>query len=99
MRLGRLIGKNYMRSPTIAKRASHSTLSPTSSTFDYIMPRRLRVSILSLLLFVTTLSTAQNIQYATRFPKNKLYDLSPSSTGLDNIDGTVAAFGDFNGDK
>lgn len=88
-----------MRSPTIAKRASHRTHFTTSSTFNYIMPRRLRASILSLLLFVTTLSTAQNIQYATRFPKNKLYDLSPSSTGLDNIDGTVAAFGDFNGDK
>ncbi|KAI7881702.1 hypothetical protein K492DRAFT_236516 [Lichtheimia hyalospora FSU 10163] len=63
------------------------------------MPRRLRTSILSLVLFITTLSTGQNIQYATRFPKNKLYDLSPSSTGLDTMDGTVAAFGDFNGDK
>lgn len=69
------------------------------STLYYIMPRRLKSSILSLFLFFTTLTTAQNIQYATRFPKNKLYDLSPSSTGLDTIDGTVAAFGDFNGDK
>ncbi|CAO3614592.1 unnamed protein product [Cunninghamella echinulata] len=29
----------------------------------------------------------------------RLYNLAPSSLGLDNIDGTIAAFGDFNADK
>ncbi|KAG0188719.1 hypothetical protein DFQ28_004447 [Apophysomyces sp. BC1034] len=42
---------------------------------------------------------AQSFQYATRFPQSKLYSLSPKSVGLGDFDGTVAAFGDFNGDK
>lgn len=46
-----------------------------------------------------TATLAQTFQYGSRFPKNKLYNLEPGAIGLDNIDGTVAAFGDFNGDK
>lgn len=46
-----------------------------------------------------TAALSQNFQYGTRFPKNKLYNLEPETIGLDGIDGTIAAFGDFNGDK
>lgn len=46
-----------------------------------------------------TAALAQTFQYGSRFPKNKLYNLEPDTIGLDSIDGTVAAFGDFNGDK
>ncbi|GAA5798014.1 hypothetical protein HPULCUR_003412 [Helicostylum pulchrum] len=49
------------------------------------------------LLPITVLS--QKFQYGTRFPKNKLYNLEANTIGLDGIDGTIAAFGDFNGDK
>ncbi|KAI8072567.1 hypothetical protein BC940DRAFT_292890 [Gongronella butleri] len=42
---------------------------------------------------------AQSLQYAKRFPKSRLYNLSPESVGLGNIDGTISAFGDFNADK
>lgn len=49
------------------------------------------------LLPTTILS--QTFQYGTRFPKNKLYNLEANTIGLDGIDGTIAAFGDFNGDK
>ncbi|KAG2226834.1 hypothetical protein INT45_005799 [Circinella minor] len=57
------------------------------------------VAALILCIATLTLGQSNNFQYATRFPQNKLYNLSPSSTGLDGIDGTVAAFGDFNNDK
>jgi integrin alpha FG-GAP repeat containing protein 1 len=46
-----------------------------------------------------TATIAQNFQYSTRFPKNKLYNLTSTEIGLNAIDGTIAAFGDFNGDK
>jgi integrin alpha FG-GAP repeat containing protein 1 len=46
-----------------------------------------------------TVTIAQTFQYGQRFPNNKLYNLEPDTIGLDGIDGTVAAFGDFNGDK
>lgn len=46
-----------------------------------------------------TTTIAQAFQYGTRFPKSKLYNLTQSEIGLDAIDGTIAAFGDFNGDK
>ncbi|OBZ83458.1 T-cell immunomodulatory protein [Choanephora cucurbitarum] len=42
---------------------------------------------------------AQALNYASRFPSSQLYGLKPDSIGLDNLDGTIAAFGDFNGDK
>lgn len=42
---------------------------------------------------------SQTFQYGTRFPNNKLYNLEADTIGLDNIEGTIAAFGDFNGDK
>ena len=57
------------------------------------------VAALILCIATLTLGQSNNFQYATRFPQNKLYNLPPSSTGLDGIDGTVAAFGDFNNDK
>ncbi|KAI8089476.1 uncharacterized protein BX664DRAFT_333099 [Halteromyces radiatus] len=50
-------------------------------------------------LFRNSLANAQSIQYAQRFPKSRLYSLSPASLGLGNMDGTIAAFGDFNADK
>ncbi|KAI8140634.1 hypothetical protein BJV82DRAFT_621881 [Fennellomyces sp. T-0311] len=59
----------------------------------------LKVAVLILCIATLGLGQNSNFQYATRFPQNKLYNLSPSSTGLDAIDGTVAAFGDFNNDK
>jgi integrin alpha FG-GAP repeat containing protein 1 len=46
-----------------------------------------------------TATIAQTFNYGSRFPKDKLYNLEPNTIGLDGIDGTVAAFGDFNGDK
>ncbi|CEP13272.1 hypothetical protein [Parasitella parasitica] len=46
-----------------------------------------------------TATIAQIFKYGSRFPKNKLYNLEPDIIGLEKIDGTVAAFGDFNGDK
>jgi integrin alpha FG-GAP repeat containing protein 1 len=52
-----------------------------------------------LLGLLPTSIIAQTFNYASRFPKNKLYNLEPNTIGLDGIDGTVAAFGDFNGDK
>lgn len=52
-----------------------------------------------LLLGLLPSTIAQNFEYAQRFPKSRLYNLEPKSIGLDTIDGTVAAFGDFNGDK
>ncbi|KAI8881111.1 hypothetical protein K501DRAFT_223676 [Backusella circina FSU 941] len=52
------------------------------------------------LLFLLPFTTlAQNFKYSTQYPKDKLYSLSSSTIGLNNIDGTIAAFGDFNGDK
>ncbi|KAI9027529.1 hypothetical protein CLU79DRAFT_881311 [Phycomyces nitens] len=42
---------------------------------------------------------AQSFEYATRFPQNKLYSLDQKTIGLEDFDGTIAAFGDFNGDK
>ncbi|KAI9473399.1 MAG: hypothetical protein EXX96DRAFT_528016 [Benjaminiella poitrasii] len=41
----------------------------------------------------------QLFNYGARFPKNKLYNLERNTIGLDNFDGTIASFGDFNGDK
>lgn len=52
-----------------------------------------------LLPLLPTIVIGQNFQYGTRFPKSKLYNLEPKTIGLDEIDGTIAAFGDFNGDK
>lgn len=52
-----------------------------------------------LLLGLLPSTIAQNFNYAQRFPKSKLYNLEPDSIGLASIDGTIAAFGDFNGDK
>lgn len=49
-------------------------------------------------LLPTTL-LAQTFNFAARFPKSKLYNLEPDTIGLDGMDGTIAAFGDFNGDK
>ncbi|SAM07750.1 hypothetical protein [Absidia glauca] len=56
-------------------------------------------SIVLLLLLGSPSVGAQSIQYAKRFPKSRLYNLSPASLGLDHLDGTIAAFGDFNADK
>ncbi|KAI7866537.1 hypothetical protein BDF14DRAFT_1812406 [Spinellus fusiger] len=53
---------------------------------------------LSLGLLVVPVVLAQSFEYATRFPKNKLYSLEPTTIGL-AIDGTIAAFGDLDGDK
>ncbi|KAI9311839.1 hypothetical protein BX666DRAFT_1992962 [Dichotomocladium elegans] len=63
------------------------------------MPSLMKSAVVSFFLSLTSVTLAQNFQYAQRFPQNKLYNLPPSSTGLDEIDGTIAAFGDFNGDK
>ena len=61
----------------------------------------MRLSTLPWLIagILPTAALAQTFQYGSRFPKNKLYNLEPDTIGLDSIDGTVAAFGDFNGDK
>jgi integrin alpha FG-GAP repeat containing protein 1 len=53
----------------------------------------------TLCALLPTTILAQTFNYATRFPKSKLYNLEPNTVGLDGIDGTIAAFGDFNGDK
>ncbi|KAI7897751.1 uncharacterized protein BX663DRAFT_481196 [Cokeromyces recurvatus] len=58
----------------------------------------MKIVLCSLLLLPLSV-LGQFFNYGTRFPKNKLYNLEPQTIGLDNIDGTVAAFGDFNGDK
>lgn len=42
---------------------------------------------------------AYAFQYPEAFPKSKLYQLSPQIMGLEDMAGTIAAFGDFNGDK
>jgi hypothetical protein len=42
---------------------------------------------------------AYAFQYPAAFPKSKLYQLSPQDMGLEDMAGTIAAFGDFNGDK
>ncbi|KAG2182189.1 hypothetical protein INT43_007116 [Umbelopsis isabellina] len=42
---------------------------------------------------------ANAFQYPEAFPKSKLYQLSPQIMGLEDMAGTIAAFGDFNGDK
>jgi len=42
---------------------------------------------------------AAAFQYPTAFPKSKLYQLSPQTIGIEDLAGTIAAFGDFNGDK
>lgn len=52
-----------------------------------------------LLCFLPTIIICQTFNYTSTFPKNKLYSLKPDSIGLDKVDGTIAAFGDFNGDK
>ncbi|KAI8983819.1 hypothetical protein BDB01DRAFT_790233 [Pilobolus umbonatus] len=53
-----------------------------------------------LLLSVFILSIhAQNFKYGPSLPKNKLYGLDTDTIGLGAMDGTIAAFGDFNGDK
>jgi integrin alpha FG-GAP repeat containing protein 1 len=57
-------------------------------------------SALAGLLFLLPFTTlAQNFKYSTQYPKDKLYSLTSSTIGLNNLDGTIAAFGDFNGDK
>ncbi|KAG1456295.1 hypothetical protein G6F56_006860 [Rhizopus delemar] len=53
----------------------------------------------SLLLGLLPTTLCQTFNYGTTFPKNKLYGLKSDSIGLDKIEGTIAAFGDFNGDK
>jgi integrin alpha FG-GAP repeat containing protein 1 len=61
----------------------------------------MKISTISWLIasILPTAAIAQKFQYGSRFPKNKLYNLEPDTIGLEDIDGTVAAFGDFNGDK
>ncbi|CAO3663293.1 unnamed protein product [Umbelopsis ramanniana] len=55
---------------------------------------------LALCCCITNLfSTSYAFQYPSTFPKSKLYQLPPDSLGIDNLAGTIAAFGDFNGDK
>jgi hypothetical protein len=44
-------------------------------------------------------NTVYAFQYSSTFTKSKLYQLSPDTLGIDNLAGTIAAFGDFNGDK
>ncbi|KAI9301293.1 hypothetical protein BJ944DRAFT_257589 [Cunninghamella echinulata] len=52
----------------------------------------IKLNLLSLFFFVLFFFTnpllilAQSIQYSSRFPKSRLYNLAPSSLGLDNID-------------
>lgn len=69
--------------------------------FHYSITLFMKLTTISLLIagILPTATLAQTFQYGSRFPKNKLYNLEPGAIGLDNIDGTVAAFGDFNGDK
>ncbi|KAI8381145.1 uncharacterized protein BYT42DRAFT_565436 [Radiomyces spectabilis] len=52
-----------------------------------------------LLLCCIFSASAQNFKYTNRFPQSKLYNMSPRSIGLQDMDGTIAAFADFNGDK
>ncbi|KAI9248623.1 hypothetical protein BY458DRAFT_526411 [Sporodiniella umbellata] len=52
-----------------------------------------------ILLGLLSPALSQTFNYGATFPKNKLYGLKTDSIGLDKIDGTIAAFGDFNGDK
>lgn len=53
----------------------------------------------ALYALLPTAIVGQAFNYATRFPKSKLYSLEPDTVGLADLDGTIAAFGDFNGDK
>ncbi|KAI8991683.1 hypothetical protein BDF20DRAFT_812771 [Mycotypha africana] len=61
------------------------------------------MKLLYLLLPFLTFNTFTYCQlfnyHGLKYPKNKLYPLEAETIGLKNIDGTVAAFGDFNGDK
>lgn len=61
----------------------------------------MKISTISWLIanILPAATIAQTFQYGSRFPKDKLYNLEPDTVGLEDIDGTVAAFGDFNGDK